>query len=236
MSYTEVQGHLYGWSWPYRGYCYLPHSVTFHYSHVKNIKRVVLVTGIIYLVQVSQPSSSPWSISTLTLIYAAITFIVNVVLTLMIVIRLYLLRRRTSKVLGPRHAVHYTSIIAILVESAVLMDIILLFFVIPFAMGNPLANTPLSAGVQVQVRQSFQEWGWWLIWFGLSTGYFIIYRVAQGVAWTSRTAVSDLTIHGMPGRLRHRSITGIRFQAVSDEPPDTSQPRIQLPPDELDAK
>ena len=81
------------------------------------------------------------------------SFSVNVVLTLMIVIRLYFCRRRTSKVLGPRHAVHYTSIIAILVESTALVDISLLFFVIPFAMGSPLANIPLSFEVQVQVRQ-----------------------------------------------------------------------------------
>ena len=75
----------------------------------------------------------------------------------MIVIRLYLFRRRTTKVLGPRHAVHYTSIIAILVESAALMDIMLLFFVIPFAMGDPLANIPMSSGVQVQVSQRFRD-------------------------------------------------------------------------------
>ena len=113
---------------------------------------MVLVTGIISLVRVSQPSSSPWSISPLSLVYAIITFNVNVVLTLMIVIRLYLLRRRIEKVLGPRHAVHYTSIIAILVESAALVDIMLFFFVILFAMGNPLANIPMACGAQVEVR------------------------------------------------------------------------------------
>jgi hypothetical protein len=124
------------------------------FKREKKIKStVVLVTGIIFLVRVSQPSSSPWSISTLTLVYVTISFSLNVVLTLMIVIRLYLFRRRTSKVLGPRHGVHYTSIIAILVESSALMDIMLFFFVIPFAMGNPIANIPLSCGVQVQVRQ-----------------------------------------------------------------------------------
>lgn len=61
----------------------------------------------------------------------------------------------------------------------------------------------------------------------------IIFRVAQGIAWTSQTTVSDLTIHGIPGRLKHRSITGIRFQTVSDEHPGTSEPRNQLPLDEL---
>jgi hypothetical protein len=59
----------------------------------------------------------------------------------------------------------------------------------------------------------------------------IIFRVAQGIAWTSQTTVSDLTIHGMPGRFEHHSI--IRFQAVSGEHPVTSQPRNQPPLDEL---
>ena len=76
----------------------------------------------------------------------------------MIVIRLYLFHRRTAKLLGPRHGVHYTSIIAILVESAALVDIGWLLFVIPFAMGNPLANIPLSFLIQVQVRQWFRDW------------------------------------------------------------------------------
>jgi hypothetical protein len=62
----------------------------------------------------------------------------------------------------------------------------------------------------------------------------IIFRVAQGIAWTSQTTVSDHTIHGMPGHLKHLSI--IRFQAVSGDHPVTgiiSQPRNQFPVDEL---
>ena len=61
----------------------------------------------------------------------------------------------------------------------------------------------------------------------------IIFRVAQGIAWTPQTTVSDLTIHGMPGRLKHRSVTGIRFQVVTDELPHTSQLRNQHPLDEV---
>ena len=61
----------------------------------------------------------------------------------------------------------------------------------------------------------------------------IIFRVAKGIAWTPQTTVSDLTIHGMPGHLTHRSITGIRFQAATDELPHTSQLRNQHPLDEV---
>ena len=61
----------------------------------------------------------------------------------------------------------------------------------------------------------------------------IIFRVAQGIAWKSHTTVSDLTIHGMPGRLKRRSISGIRFHVVSDEHSDTSQSPNQLSLNEL---
>jgi hypothetical protein len=60
----------------------------------------------------------------------------------------------------------------------------------------------------------------------------IIFRVAQGIACTSQTTVSDHTIHGMPGHLKQLSI--IRFQAaVSCDHPVTSlsQARNQLPLD-----
>ena len=61
----------------------------------------------------------------------------------------------------------------------------------------------------------------------------IIFRVAQGIAWTSHATASDPTIHGMPGHVKQLSI--IRFQAVSGDHPVTSlnQPRNQLPLDEL---
>ena len=114
---------------------------------------MVLVIGNIHFVQDSQPSFSPWSISTIELVYLFIAIITNVVLTFMTVIRLYLFRRRITKVLGPRYGLHYTSIIAILVESAAPIYVMVLFLVIPFAMGNPLANIPLLCVIQVQVCQ-----------------------------------------------------------------------------------
>jgi len=53
--------------------------------------------------------------------------------------------------MGRHHAAHYTSIIAILIESAAILDVVIIFFLIPFAIGNPIANIPLSTLVQVQV-------------------------------------------------------------------------------------
>lgn len=63
----------------------------------------------------------------------------------------------------------------------------------------------------------------------------IIFRVAQGIACTSQTTVSDPTINGMPGRLKHRSTIRFRPQTISGEHTDfsvTSQPRNQFPLDD----
>ncbi|PPQ64041.1 hypothetical protein CVT24_008854 [Panaeolus cyanescens] len=108
------------------------------------------VTGIIYLEQISRPGASPWATENFTFIYSVISLGLNILLTLMIVIRLFLHRRRIVKAIGQRHGIQYTSIIAILVESAFILDVIVLLFIIPFAVGSPLANTFLSTLVQVQ--------------------------------------------------------------------------------------
>ncbi|KAF8812925.1 hypothetical protein BYT27DRAFT_7335314 [Phlegmacium glaucopus] len=175
------------------------------------------ITGIIYLDRISRPSSSPWANTNFTLIYGIISLSLNIVLTLMIVIRLYLHRRNITKLLGRRHAAHYTSIISILIESAAVLDVMVIFFLIPFAMGNPIANIPLSSMVQVQATAS----------------YMIIFRVAQGTAWTSRTMYSELTIHGMTGR--PNNLSDLRFRSTTiDHPADsvTLQSRNQFPLDE----
>lgn len=114
---------------------------------------LVLVTGIIFLYRTSQPSSSPWASAFATLLYVSTSLSLNILLTLMIVTRLYFHRRHTIKLLGRRHATHYTSIITMLVESAAVMDVMFIFFIIPFAIGNPIANIFLLSMVQVQVRQ-----------------------------------------------------------------------------------
>ncbi|KIJ94327.1 hypothetical protein K443DRAFT_134787 [Laccaria amethystina LaAM-08-1] len=136
-----------------------------------------VLTGITYLVRISRLESGPWHSTAFTLIYGFISLSLNILLTLMISIRLYFHRRRVYKVLGKRHGSHYTSIISLLVESASIQDVVVLFFLISFILGSPVANIALSTLVQVQTIASFM----------------IIYRVAQGTAWNSGTASDILT-------------------------------------------
>jgi len=176
------------------------------------------VTGIMFLDKTSQPSSSPWASALFTLLYVATSLSLNILLTLMIVIRLYFYRRHTIKLLGHRHATQYTSIITMLVESAAVMDVMFIFFLIPFAMGNPIANIFLLSMVQVQVAAS----------------YMIIYRVAQGIAWTSHTVSSEMTGPSLPTRGMGSSIQFQRGAVSVDQSVISSitlQPQNQSPID-----
>ncbi|KAF8151329.1 hypothetical protein B0H34DRAFT_664418 [Crassisporium funariophilum] len=143
------------------------------------------VTGVLYLDRTSRASSSPWdSAFTYTLAYGIVSLTLNVVLTGMIVIRLYLHRQRIAMLVGPRYANQYTSIISMLVESASILYVVVIFFLIPFAMGNALAHIPFSSIGQVQAMAS----------------YMIIFRVAQGTAWSSDTA-TEIATEELSGRL-----------------------------------
>ncbi|CAA7266647.1 unnamed protein product [Cyclocybe aegerita] len=132
------------------------------------------VTGIIYPTQISRAGSSPWATEAFTLIYGLISLSLNILITVMIVVRLYLHRRRVVQAIGVRHASQYTSIIAMLIESAFVLDVVVIWFLIAFAIESPLANIALSTLVQVQTIASFM----------------IIFRVATGTAWAS-SSVAD---------------------------------------------
>lgn len=108
--------------------------------------------GILFLIQVSV--SSPWASGRInfTLPYATISLALNIIITIMIVVRLLLYRRRITKILGPGHGTQYTTIASMLVESAALYAVFALLFLIPFAMGSPITNISLQALSEIQVR------------------------------------------------------------------------------------
>jgi len=115
-----------------------------------------LALGLLWLIQISSPSSSPFQTSAAdtinwTLPYLSVAVSLNVVVTLMIVARLLAHRHYMTKVLGPGHVSHYTGVAAMIVESAALYSAFALLFIIPFGVGNSIANTFLQALSQVQV-------------------------------------------------------------------------------------
>lgn len=65
--------------------------------------------------------------------YISLTISLNIIVTGLICGRLLYLRNEVNKILGPTHAKMYTSIIAILVESAALFTILGIVYVVVYA-------------------------------------------------------------------------------------------------------
>ncbi|TFK35722.1 hypothetical protein BDQ12DRAFT_668349 [Crucibulum laeve] len=113
----------------------------------------------------------PCSLFISLLAYGFITLCLNTIITIMIVGRICIYRRRISKVFGPTHCSDYTSIIAMLVESAALVAIFDLFFLISFSLHSASGYIAFQMWIQVQSI----------------TPLLIIFRVAQGTAWSNST-------------------------------------------------
>lgn len=109
------------------------------------------VTGVIYLERLMHKAVSPFRNIGLILVYGTIFFGLNLVLTFMMVIRLVLYRKRITSLVGSRYASHYTSIASILIESASIMDVMLILVLIPLVMHSPLVTIPLLIMPQIQV-------------------------------------------------------------------------------------
>jgi len=103
--------------------------------------------------------------------YVSLTISLNIIVTALICGRLLSLRREIGKVLGPSHAKMYTSIIAILVESAALFTVFGIVYVIVYARKSQ------SSFALVQI------WGD----FCAISPQMIILRIAMGQGWTKNT-------------------------------------------------
>ena len=109
--------------------------------------------GIIWTIQSGQPSLSP------TLTYGVAHFSLslgsNIVLTILIVIRLLLYRRRLMESLPAQHSEHYMSLLTIIVESAALTCVFALLFLVTFIILDPVAHIFMVITSSVQVRRRF---------------------------------------------------------------------------------
>lgn len=84
--------------------------------------------------------------------YYVASLCANVFLTTLIIVRLLLHRKVVSEVLPEGYAKQYSSIAAIVVESALLYSIFALAFVISYALNNPINQVFMSLGSACQVR------------------------------------------------------------------------------------
>ncbi|KAJ7091128.1 hypothetical protein C8R44DRAFT_750620 [Mycena epipterygia] len=136
-----------------------------------------LVLGILWLKQVGTVSASPWDTPGInyTTPYFAMSLALNILVTLLIVVRLMLHRNRINqtRAMGTNHGAQYTSFAAMIIESAAIYSIFSLLFLVPFTMGHPLSQLFLQALSPVQIMSTL----------------LIIFRIAQGKGWSHQTAM-----------------------------------------------
>ncbi|KAH7927979.1 hypothetical protein BV22DRAFT_1005757 [Leucogyrophana mollusca] len=134
----------------------------------------VIVTGILVMIKSTLPNQSLYSKSAVTwaIPYFSLSLSLNIITTSLMAIRLYQHKRRFEKVLvGPGHTSLYTTVAVMLVESCALFALWSTVTLVLYIIGNPVQFVFLCSLSQVQIIAPL----------------LIIFRVAQGKAWTRST-------------------------------------------------
>ncbi|KAL0071713.1 hypothetical protein AAF712_000635 [Marasmius tenuissimus] len=138
--------------------------------------------------------------------YTALTISMNIIVTLLICGRLVAVKNKIQHTLGPHHARMYTSVIAIMVESAAPFTILGIIYVITYARHSPTS----IAFVQV--------WGD----FCALSPQLIILRVAMGHAWSKDTSEqltsTHMTFTGSETDKAETSLTTIQTVSLHKHP------------------
>ncbi|KAJ7747327.1 hypothetical protein B0H16DRAFT_1320684 [Mycena metata] len=164
-----------------------------------------LAIGILWLKQVGVTSASPWETSGInfTTPYFAMSLALNILITLMIAGRLMMYRWRINRAMpvGSNHGSQYTSLAAIIVESAAIYSLFSLLFLVPFVIGNSLSQLFLQALSPVQVTVTF----------------LIIFRIGQGKGWSSEESTMMMTSHVQfaPTQSPKRTTASVQIHTVT---------------------
>jgi hypothetical protein len=113
--------------------------------------------GILTCYQAAQPEQSLATVGTINvaLSFWAIAVTLNLLLTIMILTRLFIARRHAVAALGREYGETYTGIAAIVIESASLYAVIGFIFIVLYGMQNLGMLFFLELLVQVEVSQLF---------------------------------------------------------------------------------
>ncbi|KAJ3013836.1 hypothetical protein NUW54_g1477 [Trametes sanguinea] len=135
------------------------------------------VMGTLWTLQSSHPGLSMYSKQPMAYgtAYYTLSLGTNVVLTILIIMRLLTYRRALLEHLPSAHSQHYVSLISIIVESAALYSVFAVAFLVSYAINAPINQMWLAFAVSAQPIAT----------------YLIIYRVADGQAWSSQTLSSQ---------------------------------------------
>jgi len=161
-----------------------------------------LVTGIFVISNETEPNSSFWATTSVNFAipYFSLTIALNVIVTLLIIGKLLWARRTSRKLLGPNSSSSvYTSISAMLIESAALNFCTSIAFLVPYARGD-------TVSVVFQEIAAYNS---------IVSTLLIMVRVAQGRAWTAKTTNELSTLQFTPNSRSHASKSGISADATN---------------------
>ncbi|KAJ7739989.1 hypothetical protein DFH07DRAFT_839566 [Mycena maculata] len=136
-----------------------------------------IALGTLFLKQVGTVSASPWDTPGVnwTIPYYTMSLSLNILVTILIVIRLLVCRAQITRAMGKTHGAQYTSLAAMIIESAAIYSSFSLLFLVPFAL-----NTTTSAALSQLWLQALSP-------VQVVSTLLIIFRVAQGKSWNQNT-------------------------------------------------
>ncbi|KAJ6561385.1 hypothetical protein DFH09DRAFT_920938 [Mycena vulgaris] len=167
-----------------------------------------IASSITFIISIIQSEDTFWSTKSVQfgIAYWSLSIALNIILTLSITTRIWLVRRRLHNALsaqdsgmGVQNSRQYVSIVAMLIESAALYAVWSTVFLICYARNTPFQNILLPPLGQVQ---------------GIAPA-LILFRVAQGRAWSQKTA--NVTISSASGRNRSIPLSDLTHTANEAE-------------------
>ncbi|KAI9066559.1 hypothetical protein FKP32DRAFT_1673883 [Trametes sanguinea] len=131
------------------------------------------VMGTLWTLQSSHPGLSLYSKQPMAYgtAYYTLSLGVNIILTFLIIGRLLMYRRTHLAHLPAAHAQQYLSLATLIIESAALYSVFAIAFLVSYAINAPINQLWLGFASAAQPIAA----------------YLIIYRVADGTAWTRET-------------------------------------------------
>lgn len=149
----------------------------------------------------------------------------NIILTAMIVGQMVATRNKSRKMFGEAYGDHYSSLSTMFVESAAMYSLMSIPLLISYGLMHPISQIFLALNPSAQVNTNLTNSTYGANLLGkVIANYLIIYRVAQGRAWTTtvHTAAVQTTM-AFDQNAWTRS-------GVSDTDADSDAHHIQLEP------
>ncbi|KAG2159086.1 uncharacterized protein EDB93DRAFT_1117966 [Suillus bovinus] len=144
-----------------------------------------IVMALMWLVQVTTTIASFWNSINFTIPILVLSLALNIIITIAVALRLLTFRYCVSKALGSNHGTRYISVAAMIIESAAIYSTFSVGFLTLFALNNPIYETFIEALPQVQMIAML----------------LIIFRVAQGKAWSKDSVNSSMTSEPQPNSI-----------------------------------